>query len=252
MYGSNFEFDGFKSSDMNLYIVSLNNSTFTGINVSTSQDEKTNLSFDVEIAYADSNGVPLKIDDTTRRLIYSSLISADYKELVLEDYPGIVFYAKFVPVSVNLTAKREGYFKFKIETNSPYAYSEYKEYSIVNDTADEKEIIFSSYDNLNIDELYPILEFQVLDDTMKEMYVKTNREEVVFDFSDLKDYELLQVGEKITVDCETHTIYQTIDDININRIRNWNCYFLKIMNYEYLRVSPMTTLKIRYRIKTIV
>ena len=87
---------------------------------------------------------------------------------------------------------------------------------------------------------------------MKEMYVKTNREEVVFDFSDLKDYELLQVGEKITVDCETHTIYQTIDDININRIRNWNCYFLKIMNYEYLRVSPMTTLKIRYRIKTIV
>lgn len=252
MYGSKFRFNGRDSEDMNLHIVSLSNSSFTGINVSMNQDEKTNLSFEVEIAYANSIGVPLEIDDTTRRLIYSSLITKEYKELILEDYPDIVFYAKFIPVSVNLTAYRQGYFKFKIETNSPYAYSQYKEYEVINDSDEEKEIIFSAYDNLNIDELYPILEFQVLDDTIKEVYVKTNRNEVIFDFKDLKEYEALRVGEKIIVDCETHTIYQTIEDININRVRNWNCFFLNIMNYEYLRISPRTTLNIKYRIKTIV
>ena len=87
MYGSSFKYDGFKSEDLNLYIVSFNKENFIDIPISLA-DEK--ITFEVEIAYADSSGNPLQIDSLTRRLIYSKLISDEYKELILEDYPEII------------------------------------------------------------------------------------------------------------------------------------------------------------------
>ena len=250
MFGSSFTFDGFQSSDLNLHIVSFNKDNFIEIPISSSEDN--NLSFDVEIAYATKDGEALEIDNLTRRMIFSKLITDDYKELTLEDYEGIVFYAKFIPVSTNINSSNKGYFKFKIETNSKYAYSEYKEYLLENTGDEDKAIFFSSYDNLNIDLLYPIIEFEIIDDSITEMYAMSSNGEIIFDFSDLKDYELLELGEKIIVNCEDCTIEQTISKPFANRVKHWNCRFITVNNHDYITISPKTKVNIKYRIKVVV
>lgn len=246
MYGSSFKYDGFKSEDLNLHIVSFNKENFINIPISSSED---NITFEVEMAYADSMGNPLQVDGLVRRLIYSKLISDEYKELVLEDYPDVVFYAKLIPTGVNINPNKMGYFSFKIETNSPYAYSEYKSYEVINDTNNEKDVFFSSYDNLNIDYINPIFEFEVIDNTIKDMYIRASNGEIVFNFSNLKDYESLELGERIVVDGETHTISQSVSKPFTNRISSWNCKFLTINNYDYLTISPKTKVSIKYRIE---
>ena len=246
MYGSSFTFDGFKSEDLNLHIVSFNRENFINIPISNSGE---NITFEVDIAYADSVGNPLQIDTLTRRLIYSKLIKEDYKELVLEDYPDITFYAKLIPTGVNISAGGYGYFTFKIETNSKNAFSEYKTYEVINVEDEEKEVLFSSYDNLNIDYISPIFEFEIIDDTIEELYIRASSGEILFDFSELKDYECLEIGERIIVDCENHTIDQSSSKPFTNRISNWNCKFLDINNWDYLLVSPKTKVTVRYRIQ---
>lgn len=246
MYGSSFTFDGFKSEDLNLHIVSFNKENFIQVPISLANE---NISFEVEMAYADSMGNPLEIDALTRRLIYSKLITEDYKELTLEDYPDIVFYAKLIPTGVNISSAGKGYFSFKIETNSSNAFSGYKSYEVINDSEDEKEIFFSSYDNLNIDYINPIFEFEIIDNSIDELYIRANNGEIVFDFKDLKDYECLEFGEIIVVDCENHTIDQSVSKPFTNRVSNWNCKFLSINNYDYLTISPKTKLTIKYRIE---
>ena len=154
MYNSNFIFNGYKSEDLNLHIVSLTKENFVSVPVSRAEDS-TNISFEVDIAYANINNEPLEIDSTARRLIYSTLIKEEYAELELPDYPDIVFYAKFIPLKANINASGMGYFTFRIETNSTVAYSKVKEYEVINDSDSDKEIVFSSYDNLNIDTIAP-------------------------------------------------------------------------------------------------
>ena len=50
MYGSSFTFDGFKSEDLNLHIVSFNKENFIQVPISLANE---NISFEVEMAYAD-------------------------------------------------------------------------------------------------------------------------------------------------------------------------------------------------------
>lgn len=178
-----FTFDGMRSIDKNIAIVSIgSNSSNTQFGLKQSVEKQDGIGdvplykgvkretsqFDITLCKLDKQNNLLKFTEKEKNDICRWLFKKDYRPFVSEDDRSKVYYVIFTEGDSFFNGLNEGYINLKMELNAPYAYS-----PIVDDfwrVTNLKEI--NIYNNSNIDcEVYPDVEVELLDDTNKvEIY----------------------------------------------------------------------------------
>lgn len=249
-----FIFDGKRSKDLNLAIVSVGDSDTErqfGVNRNVSEISGVNIpiftgfenecpSIPLTIAKLDSYNEIIPFKKGEKDEICAWLFQNEYKPFISMDDENKVYYVVFTEGNIYTNGLEQGYINLTMRLSSPYAYS-----NVMNDFVrvnNYKEINVFNDNNINSD-IVPDIEIEMLGDSNKiEILNKMNGSKFLL--------ENLEKGEHIRVYGDGLMDIVSLNNKNRNLFIKSNKKFLRLRkgrNKIEIKVNGMAEVKIIYQ-----
>ena len=115
------------------------------------------LTFSRQIVLVDSAGIALKWTETDRQNIFSWLFHNEYKPLIFEDRPDVVYYAIATGGLTLNTINEKGYLEVTFRTNSPFPWKIPRSIVVNANASTWASSVISVDANIALDKLYPTI-----------------------------------------------------------------------------------------------
>lgn len=130
------------------------------------------IEFTSQIALVDRHDNALEWTEGDRQMIFNWLFHSEYKPLVFDDRPNIVYYVIATgDLSLN-TINKKGYLSVTFRTNSPFPWKEERKIEIEANGVGGTKLDVYLEDGLAVDRLYPLIELERIGDTEGIVTVK--------------------------------------------------------------------------------
>jgi predicted phage tail component-like protein len=195
------------------------------------------ISFTLTIAKIDQNDLKWSLEN--RKDISKWLFQEDYKPLIFEDNPEIVFYCRAIKGQRFDNCSKEGYIDIEMRCNAPYVYS--NPTTIAYDLTNKSEQIITINNISNVDDFYfPEVEFELTGTTTGFSIINNTDKGREFKFTGLTPLEIVYTNN------ETRNIISSLESTDIYRYDNFNKNWLRLLCGEnILKISGGCKVKVR-------
>ena len=174
------------------------------------------LSFTRQIVLMDDFGTPNSWTENDRQKICGWLLHNEYKSLVFEDRPDIVYYVMATGnIGLN-TINEQGYLELEFRTNSPYPWKQPRSIEVAASGAGASSVTLNIDKYLAVDKLYPtiVLERMTTSATLVGVYTAGNAATTF-----MLDNALITSVNKITINTRNRSIINTLTGDSVYRYK---------------------------------
>lgn len=194
MLGENFTFDGIDSTNFGVKMVRVGESgfipeTIIGDGSITEVEHRADfkpqfqrmsrspIEFNKQIVLLDEQGNAKKWTEQDRLDIFSWLFHSEYKPLIFEDRPEVVYYVIATSNLTLNTMNERGYIDITFRSNSPYPFRPERVFTLTGGVGSAAERVINIEAGLAIDKIFPVIELERVgtSSTVVQAWVSTSQ-----------------------------------------------------------------------------